>query len=107
MPRRHILYLTKHHTMKICRRVEVLLHVISTQALDAGEWSASCPGQVTPPGSNPQYTQDRRLGRPQRWSEHDGKEKNFLSLPGIEPAYSQVGYGLDEQGAVWVYGCKT
>jgi len=28
---------------------------------------------------------DRRLGGPQSWSGHDGEEKNFQPLPGLDP----------------------
>jgi hypothetical protein len=31
----------------------------------------------------------RRLGGPQRWSRHDGEEKNSQPLPGIEPSIIQ------------------
>jgi hypothetical protein len=33
-------------------------------ALDGGEWSASLPGRVLPPGKVPRYILDRRLGGP-------------------------------------------
>jgi hypothetical protein len=36
-----------------------------TSALDGGEWSASRPGRALPPGKEPRYPLDRRLGGPQ------------------------------------------
>jgi hypothetical protein len=56
-----------------------------TSALDGGEWSASRPGRGLPPGKNPRYPLDRRLGGPQN---QQGLEKNPLSLSGIEPLSS-------------------
>jgi len=41
------LSLTKYHTTKTYRGVEVQLHVFLTLALDGGEWSASRPGHFT------------------------------------------------------------
>jgi hypothetical protein len=35
------LFLTTHHNMKTCRRVEVQLHTFLTSALDGSEWLAS------------------------------------------------------------------
>jgi len=32
----------------------------------------------------PQYPLDRKLGRPQNWSGHRGKEKEIPSLPGVK-----------------------
>jgi hypothetical protein len=43
-----------------------------TLALDRGEWSASRPSQALPPGVDPGYPLDRRLGGPQSWSRHRG-----------------------------------
>jgi hypothetical protein len=56
---------------------------------DVGEWSASRPCRFTP-GKQPRSPLYRRLGAPQSWSRHYGKEKNILSLPGMEPASSIV-----------------
>jgi hypothetical protein len=46
------------------------LYSFLTLALDGGEWSASCPVSVLPPGKGPQSPLDRRLGGPQSWSGH-------------------------------------
>jgi hypothetical protein len=43
-----------------------------TSALDGGEWSASRLGRALPPGKNPRYPLDRRLGEPQSRSGHSG-----------------------------------
>jgi hypothetical protein len=43
-----------------------------TSALDGGEWSASHPGCALPPGKEPRYPLDRRLGGPQSRSGHRG-----------------------------------
>jgi hypothetical protein len=42
------LCLTKHHTIKTYRGVEVQLHAFLTSALDAGEWWSSGTGRFTP-----------------------------------------------------------
>jgi len=34
-------------------------------------------------GKIPQYTLDRKLGKPQSQSGHSGEEKKFLPVPGI------------------------
>jgi hypothetical protein len=59
-----------------------------TSALDRGEWSASRPGSALPPGKDPQYPLDRRLGGLQSRSGRRGQKKNPLPLPGIEPRSS-------------------
>jgi hypothetical protein len=41
-----------------------------TLAVDIGEWPVSRPVHVLPPGKDPRYSLDRRLGGPQSWSEH-------------------------------------
>jgi hypothetical protein len=38
-----------------------------------------------PPGKEPRYPLDRRLGGPQSRSGHGGEEKNSQLPPGIEP----------------------
>jgi hypothetical protein len=43
-----------------------------TSVLDGGEWSASGPGRALPPGKDPRYSLDRRLGGPQSLSGHRG-----------------------------------
>jgi hypothetical protein len=42
--------------MKTYWRVELLLHILLTSALDGGEWSASHPDCFTPPGKKPNTT---------------------------------------------------
>jgi hypothetical protein len=57
-----------------------------TLALDADEWSASCPGCFTPGERDPsQYTLNTRLGGSQSWSGWCVVEKNRLPQLGIEP----------------------
>jgi hypothetical protein len=58
--------------------------LIVTSALDGGEWSALCPGRITPRESS-WYPLDRWMGGPQSCSGHGGEEKNSQPLPGIEP----------------------
>jgi len=60
-------------------------HILDS-ALDGGEWSASCPGHFTspPPGKNPWYPLDKRLGGPLSWSEHSGEEKSSQPLLGLK-----------------------
>jgi hypothetical protein len=41
-------------------------------AVDGGEWSASRLGRALPPGKEPQYPLDRRLGGTQCWCEDRG-----------------------------------
>ena len=52
-------------------------------ALDGGEWSTSHSGHFTP-WKELRYQFNRRLGGHQNMSEHFGKEKNILSLPGLD-----------------------
>jgi hypothetical protein len=81
MPQRHV------------RREEVQHHSFLILALEAGEWSISCPTCLTPRKES-QYPLSRRLGGPQSRSGCFTDEKNFLPLPGfknwtVEPtAYS-------------------
>jgi hypothetical protein len=51
---------------------EVYLLLILDLDTTWGEWSASRPGRILPPGKNPLYPLDRTLGGPQRRSEHRG-----------------------------------
>jgi len=67
--------------MNTCGRVELQFHTFLTSALDRSEWSASCPSSFTLGGKNPYCTLNSRLGGPQSWSEHGGKEKKIPSLP--------------------------
>jgi hypothetical protein len=48
----------------------------------SGELHASAP---VPPGKDPRYPSDRRLGEPHSLSGPYGEEKNLLTLPEIEP----------------------
>jgi hypothetical protein len=57
----------------------------TTSALDGDEWSGSRPGRPLPPGKDPRYPLDRRLGGSQSQSGHKGYRKNSLSLQGLEP----------------------
>jgi hypothetical protein len=57
--------LTKHHTMKTYRGIQVQLHTFLTLALYGGEWQ----------GNSPLYPLDQRLARPQSWYGHDGEQK--------------------------------
>jgi hypothetical protein len=41
------LVLTKHHVIKMCGGVEVMLHTFLSSALDGGEWPVSHPGRFT------------------------------------------------------------
>jgi hypothetical protein len=67
--------------------VEVKLHAFLTLALDGGgQLYASA---ALPPGKDQWYPLDRRLGGPQRWSEHGGEEKNSQPLLGLEPLIIQ------------------
>jgi hypothetical protein len=50
-----------------------------TSALDGGEWSASRPGRVLPPGKYSRYPLTRRQGGPHRRSGHRLEEKSFIS----------------------------
>jgi hypothetical protein len=43
-----------------------------TSSLCDDEFSASRPGRALPPGIDPRYPLDRRLGVPQSWSGHRG-----------------------------------
>jgi len=38
-----------------------------------------------PPGKEPRFPLDRRMGGPQSRAGHDGEEKNTQHPPGIEP----------------------
>jgi hypothetical protein len=59
--------------------------------LDAGKWSASRPGCALPPGKEPQYPLDRRLGGPQSWSWHRGLEKKcYASTRDQNPVVQSV-----------------
>jgi len=55
-----------------------LLALLSSE-LDGGEWSTAHPSCYIQ-GKNPRYSLDRRLGGPQSWSGHGGKEKIPVSI---------------------------
>lgn len=86
--------LIKHHTMKVWRysTPHILNLGIRCNWSDSYRW-----------GNRPQYSVDRRLGRPQSWSGH-GKQKNLYpyqesnQFPGC-PACSQSLYSLGHPGS--------
>jgi hypothetical protein len=57
----------------------------TTSTLDGGEWSASRPGRVSPPGKGPSVPIVQEAGWAQSRSGHRGYRKNTLPLSGIEP----------------------
>ena len=73
--------------------VELYLYSFMTTTLEGGEWSASRPGRILPPGKT-RYPLYRRLGGLQGWS---GRTENLVST-GIRspdrPARSQSLYRL-------------
>lgn len=71
------------HNMKTYKRVLVQPHTFLTSAIGGSYWLTSCPSHFTP-GEKPQYQLKRRLGGPQMWLRHFGKEKNVFPLLGIE-----------------------
>jgi hypothetical protein len=70
-----ILYLTKHHAMRMYGGQEEYLHAFLISALNRGESSASRSGRFTPEERAPQYPLDRGLSGPQTCSERGGEEK--------------------------------
>ena len=62
-------------------------HSFLTLAIDEGEWSGLSPRPLHPRGKIPQYSFNRRLGRPQNRSEHFGEEKNPLHLSCVKPRF--------------------
>jgi hypothetical protein len=51
-----------------------------TLALGSHEWLASRPGHALPPGKDPRFPLDRRLGGPQSWSGlEELEEKSVVS----------------------------
>jgi hypothetical protein len=48
-------------------------------AIDGGEWSASLHGRALPPGKDPRYPFDRRLGGLQSQSGHRGYRKKSVA----------------------------
>jgi hypothetical protein len=76
-----------------------------TSALDGGEWSASLPGRVLPPGKGPPIA----IGQEAVWAPEpvwmQRLEENPLPLPWIEsrspgrPARSQTLYSLSFPGS--------
>jgi len=53
-----------------------------TSALDAGERSASRPGRALPPGKDPRYPWDRRLGGPQGALDTEARGKTLCLCRG-------------------------
>jgi hypothetical protein len=78
------LCLTKHHSIKAYAGVEAWPHTFLTLATDGGEWSASRP-DILPPGKEPRYPLDSRLGGLQVQSGRDGEEKSYW-LPSPQPS---------------------
>jgi hypothetical protein len=67
--------------MKAYQGAEVFFHKIGTR----WKWVVNfTPWTLYPHGKNPWYLLDRRLGGPQSWSGHGGKEKTSQSLSGLE-----------------------
>jgi hypothetical protein len=60
----------RHAGAKGARRYSSYSFLIS--ALDGGEWSASRTVRALPPGKDPRYPLDRKLGGPQSRSGHRG-----------------------------------
>jgi len=58
---------------------EVHFHSFLSLAIDEGEWSGFSPRPLHPRGKIPQYSFNKRLGRPQNRSEHFGEEKKSLA----------------------------
>jgi len=61
-------------------RSEGIAPHMNLSTLDVNEWSASCPYCFSL-GERAPGTHDRRLGGPQSWFQHDGKENNPLFVP--------------------------
>jgi hypothetical protein len=55
-------------------------------ALEWGEWSTSRPSCALPPGKDPQYALDRRLGGPQSCSEYRARGKILCLCRGSNPS---------------------
>jgi hypothetical protein len=64
---------------------DITSYLFLTSVVDGGEWSASRPSHALPPGKEPRYPLDRRLGDLQSWSGHRGLKKNPLPPPRFEP----------------------
>jgi hypothetical protein len=56
-----------------------------TSALDGDEWSASRPGSVLPPGKDPWYPLDRRLGGLRAGLDTEGRGKFLCPCRGSNP----------------------
>jgi hypothetical protein len=65
----------KHYAKKAYGGVDVKIHVFWISALDAGDWTASRSGLITPGERAPRYPLDRKLGGPQSRSGQCGEEK--------------------------------
>jgi len=66
---------------------EVQFHSFLTLAIDEGELSVFSPRPLHPRRKIPQYSFNKRLGRPQNRSEHFGEEKNPLHLSCVKPRF--------------------
>jgi hypothetical protein len=62
-----------------------------TSALDGGEWSASRPGRALPPGKEPRFPLNRRLGGPPEpvWTQRL-EEKSSASVGDRTPVVQSV-----------------
>jgi hypothetical protein len=67
-------------------------YLLSTSALDGGEWSASCPSRALAPGKDPGYSLYRRLGGPQNRSGHRGYRKNPFASAGNRNSIARSSY---------------
>jgi hypothetical protein len=63
-------------------REEILLLLILTSALHTCERPVSRPGRALPPGKEPRYPLDSRLGGPHTRSGHRGYRKNPFAFTG-------------------------
>lgn len=73
----------KHRFMKACRRVEVLLHSLSTSALFESEWSVWRPGRIITGEMPPPPSTSRAAELPGSvWTRL--QTLNCIVLPGVE-----------------------
>jgi hypothetical protein len=98
------LFLIKHHAIMTYGRAEIQLHAFLTSPLDGSEWSVPCTSCFIPPGKEPWYHLDTRLGEPKNWSGYCGKVKVEFSLRVINwaPCHEDV-CGVE----IWLYALLT
>ena len=70
-------------TVHVYSGMEVQHRSLLTSVLGGGEWSTLRFSHINL-WKDLQYLLNRRLGGPQTWCGHFGKEKNLLLLPGVE-----------------------